>query len=137
MQSDSDLFAGRTRKVNREINRTCAFSGIAFSPDGLRLVTGSRDGSVARLCCLPAPFPFVQTQTPLGRLPGQIKMIPVDLPVFRFLPVAHVLFPEQVVAGRRIVRDCRVIWTFGVPALLDGHLDVDRTQVGVGDGEQC
>ena len=45
MQSDSDLFAGGTRKVNRQINRTCAFSGIAFSPDGLRFVTASRDGS--------------------------------------------------------------------------------------------
>ena len=45
MQSDSDLFAGRTRKVNREINRTYAFSGIAFSPDGLRFVTASRDGT--------------------------------------------------------------------------------------------
>jgi hypothetical protein len=45
MQNDSDLFAGRTRNVNRQINRTCAFSGVAFSLAGARFVTASRDGT--------------------------------------------------------------------------------------------
>jgi len=45
MQNDSDLFAGRTRNVNRQINRPCALSGVAFSLAGARFVTASRDGS--------------------------------------------------------------------------------------------
>ena len=68
-----------------------------------------------------------------GRSFREIPVIPFDVPDPGFLPVAHVLFPEQVVAGMTVIRDGHVERTLWVFAILHRHLDIDRTQVRVGD----
>src|SRR5689334_3921784 len=61
-------------------------------------------------------------------------MIPVDLPVRGFLPVAHVLFPEQVVAVMIIIRGGHIERATRVLAVINSHLDVDLAELRVGDG---
>ena len=68
-----------------------------------------------------------------GRSFREIPVIPLDVPDPGFLPVAHVLFPEQVVAGITVIRDGHVKGTLWVFAILHRHLDIDRTEVRVGD----
>ena len=67
------------------------------------------------------------------KVPGVI----VQLPVLWFLLVAHVLFPEQVVAVVIIIGDSHVEGTTRVLVLVHRHLDVDRADLRVGDGGGC
>jgi hypothetical protein len=69
------------------------------------------------------------TLCPLA-IPGVI----VHIPIRRFLLVAHVLLPEQIVAVVEIVGGGHVGGPKGILILLDRHLDIDGTDLRVGDG---
>ena len=58
----------------------------------------------------------------------------VDGPILRFFLIAHVLFPEQVVAMVVIIRDGHVEGTAWVPVVLYRHLYVARADIRVGEG---
>jgi hypothetical protein len=58
----------------------------------------------------------------------------VQAPVLRILLVAHVLFPEQVVAMVVIIGDSHVDGTTRVLVPVHRHLYIDRMEFRVGDG---
>ena len=109
--------------------KICA-STVPILPWAYRLPKSPQQGRTGAGCSAPAlSFPEV------GRLSfREIPGVIFDIPVLWFLLIAHMLFPEQVIAGVTIIRNRHVEGTLWVFALVHRHLDVDRTQVRVGDG---
>jgi hypothetical protein len=70
----------------------------------------------------------------IGRLSfREIPGVIFNVPVAGFLLITHMFFPEQVVAGVTIIRNRHVEGTLWVFAIVHRHLNVDRTEVRVGD----
>jgi hypothetical protein len=71
------------------------------------------------------PFPILFLEVP---------RVMIHFPVLWFFLVAHVLFPEQVVAIVKIIGDGHVEGTTRVFVMVRRHLYVDRAEFRVGDG---
>lgn len=64
----------------------------------------------------------------------KVPRVKTHVPVLRFLLVAHVLFPEQVVASVVIIGDGNIERTVLAHIVGLCHLYIDRTDLRVGDG---
>ena len=84
---------------------------VSYNPDGKQLAVGGKSGIYIFLLPdqgvirLPSALSFLEIRRlALREIPG----ITFHIPVLRFLLVAHVLFPEQIVAG--VIADTFPLW---------------------------